>query len=336
MSLLSMEFPFLDCRREHMPFSERRFIIWAACVTFSLRAGLAQTPSPVVLQVDIENYVQYRGDISDTTKFATIPTPTTAPTTTFLQNVQVGDIVAVNGRPAKGLWQNRFIIMPFRQNPTPGQPIADLTSSGVVHCVWEILGTDGTYIGALMDGGTGVNHPLIGGVGAFLNITGLAVTQTLVPARVASMSEDPSMRRINGGGTARATFYLYPAERPTIQLNASGPTVFHNDFSQVTPTNPAHPGETLIVRATGLGPVGTDLTPPGVQPFSANPLKAVNSPVTVVINGSEVPAINKIGWPGETDVYRVDFQLPNGSSGPTTIQLTAAWIPGPSITIAIK
>lgn len=309
----------------------------AVCLAAWPRAALAQAASPVILTIDVENYVQYRGDDPDPSKLATNPNPTTAPTITFLQNVQVGDIVAVNGKPTKGLWQNRFVIMPFRPNPTPGQPIADLASSGVVHCVWEILAPDGTYIGALMDGGTGNNHPLMGGVGAFLNVTGLSVTQTLVPARVASMSEDPSMRRVNGGGKVRTVFYIYPAERPTVQITANGPAIFHNDFSLVTPANPAHSGETLIVRATGLGPVGPDLTPPGVQAFTANTLQVVNSPVDVVVNGEDVPATNKIGWPGETDVYRVDFQMPSDvSSGMATIQLTAAWTPGPAVTIAVK
>jgi uncharacterized protein (TIGR03437 family) len=298
---------------------------------------MAQVGQPVVLTIDVENYVQYRNDVQDPSKFATNPNPTTAPTITFLQTIQVGDIVAVNGKPAKGLWQNRFVIMPFRPNPTPGQPIADLTSSGVVHCVWEILAPDGTYVGALMDGGTGNNHPLMGGVGAFLNVTGLAVTQTVVPARVASMSEDPSMRRINGGGKVSATFYLYPSVRPTVQMTENGPAVYHNDFSLVTSANPAHASEMLIVRATGLGPVGTNLTPPGIQTFAAEPLQVVNSPVDVFVNGKDVSSINKIGWPGETDVYRVDFQLPSDvSSGAATIQLTAAWIPGPTVTIAVK
>jgi hypothetical protein len=59
--------------------------------------------------------------------------------------------------------------------------------------------------------------------------------------------------------------------------------------------------------------------------------------VDVVVNGTEVLAINKIGWPGETDDYRVDFQLPSDvTSGAAAIQLTAAWIPGPTVTIAVE
>ncbi|MCL4785121.1 MAG: hypothetical protein KJZ70_19005, partial [Bryobacterales bacterium] len=80
-----------------------------------------------------------------------------------------------------------------------------------------------------------------------------------------------------------------------------------------------------------------DLMPRGSVRFSADPLQEVNSPVEVTINEKAVPAITKIGWPGETDVYRVDFQVPSdAASGAATIQLTAAWIPGPAVTIPIK
>src|SRR5579859_3646372 len=137
-------------------------LLWAGLASAQ---GTQPTTNPVILTIDVENYVQYRGDVPDPLKFAQNHNPTTAPAIAFMQNVQVGDIVAVNGKPAKGLWQNRFIIMPFRLNPAPGQPIADWDSGGILQCVWEILGPDGSYIGTITDGGTGNNHALMGGLG---------------------------------------------------------------------------------------------------------------------------------------------------------------------------
>jgi uncharacterized protein (TIGR03437 family) len=313
----------------------KRFLFWVVLTTPLVIAQTAQ--EPVVLTIDVENYVQYRGDIADPTKFATAPNPTTAPAITFMQNVQMGDIVAVNGKPAKGLWQNRFVIMPFRANPAPGQPIADLDTSGVLHCVWEILGPDGTYVGTIMDGGTGNNHGLMGGLGAFAGVTGVKLMEVLAPSRAASMSEDPSKRRVNGGGgKVRATFYIYPPSRPTVQMMASGPAIAHMDYSLVTAASPARPGELLIIAATGLGPVKPGIQPPGAVPFSGAPYQEVNSPVTVTFNGTDLSVINKIGWPGQKDLYWIDFQVPtDASSGTATLQLTAAWIPGPVVSIPV-
>jgi uncharacterized protein (TIGR03437 family) len=313
----------------------KRFFFWAVLTTPLLMAQTAQ--EPVVLTIDVENYVQYRGDIADPTKFATDPNPKTAAAIAFMQNVQMGDIVAVNGKPAKGLWQNRFVIMPFRVNPTPGQPIADLDTSGVLHCVWEILGPDGAYIGTLMDGGTGNNHALMGGLGAFAGMTGVKIMEVLAPSRAASMSEDPSKRRVNGGGgKVRATFYIYPPFRPTVQMTPSGPTIAHTDYSPVTAANPARPGELLIIAATGLGPVKPGIQPPGALQFPGPPYQEVNSPVSVTFNGKELPVINKIGWPGQRDLYWIDFQVPSDAgTGTATLQLTAAWIPGPVVNIPV-
>ena len=292
---------------------------------------------PVVLIVDVENYTAYRGDVLDPAKVAKDGNPTTGTVAAFLETNQVGDIVAVNGKPAKGLYQSVAFIMPFRANPSPGQAIADLDSGGLFHCTWEILGPDGAYIGTLMDNGAGSGHGLSGGNGAFLGVNGIHVGQALVPQRSASSSEDPSKRRVNGpAGKLRATFYLYPAFRPTVQMTANGPAIAHLDYSPVTGANPARPGETLIIAATGLGPAKPGIQPAGAEPFSGPPYQEVNSPVTVTLNGKELPVINKIGWPGQKDLYWLDFQVPSdATAGAATLQLIAAWIPGPSVTIPV-
>jgi uncharacterized protein (TIGR03437 family) len=299
---------------------------------------MAQTANePVVLTVDVENYTAYRGDVLDPAKVAKDGNPTTGSVAAFLETIQVGDIVAVNGKPAKGLYQTVAVIMPFRANPTTGQPIADLDSSGLFHCSWEILGPDGAYIGTLVDSGAGSGHGLFGGNGAFMGVTGVHIAETLVPQRSASSSEDPSKRRVNGAsGKIRATFYLYPAFRPTVQMTASGPAVAHMDYSPVTAANPARPGELLIVAATGLGPVKPGIQPAGALQFSGPPYQEVNSPVTVIFNGKELPVTSKIGWPGQKGLYWIDFQVPSdAATGTATLQLTAAWIPGPVVSIPV-
>jgi uncharacterized protein (TIGR03437 family) len=87
------------------------------------------------------------------------------------------------------------------------------------------------------------------------------------------------------------------------------------------------------VKATGLGPTVPSVDPG--QPFPTDPaLQAVNSPVDVTVNGKSAEVINKIGWPGLVDTYRVDFRVPDGTAaGMAAIQLTAAWIAGAGVNI---
>jgi uncharacterized protein (TIGR03437 family) len=91
----------------------------------------------------------------------------------------------------------------------------------------------------------------------------------------------------------------------------------------------------LIVEATGLGP-----TVPGVdpgQPFTTDSLFQVNSPVDVTVNGRPAEVINNIGWAGFVDTYRIDFRVPDGTrAGMASIQITAAWIAGTAVGIAVQ
>jgi uncharacterized protein (TIGR03437 family) len=168
---------------------------------------------------------------------------------------------------------------------------------------------------------------------------GQFVSGPLIPGeaatRSASVKEDPARRRVNGGGKAIFVLHLIPMTRPEVMSTSSGPAVFHADFSPVTTARPARSGEVLIVKATGLGP-----TLPGVDPGQAFPLDAaqqVNSPVEVSVNGQSAEVLNKIGWPGLLDTYRVDFRVPDKiATGPAGLQLTAAWIAGPEVKVPVQ
>lgn len=225
--------------------------------------------------------------------------------------------------------------------PVPGQAIADINANGRLHCTWHFLDADGTWIGTLTDTGATPepSHSVVSGNGAFFGVIGEhRLLEALGPARQASVTEDPANRRIHGRGGWRGIFRLYPRFRPEVQMTQTGPAVLHgDDFSLVTAANPARRGEQVVVRATGLGPVRPDLQPVGAKPFTAEPLQIVNSPVSVVFNGAELAVLNKVGWPGETNVYRVDFQVPpDAPQGAASVQLVAAWMPGAAVIIPVR
>lgn len=304
------------------------------CLTM-LVSFLAFSQSVVVLIVDADNVVQYRSDIADPARRGVDTSSTTpAAARAFTDTLFVGDIVAVNGRPAKGLWTSRQFLMNFSPSPQSGFGIADVSRGTLADCKWEFLDSDGSFVGAIMDSGY-APHAVVGGVGAFYGISGQmgapVTNPNPRPIRVASMSEDPGHRRMLGGGTARIAFHLLPSARPEIV------EVYDTEFHPITAANPARKGGQVIIRASGLGPARPGSTPAGATPFTLDPLQQVNSPVEVVVAGQAVPALNKVGWPGTTDFYRVDFQLPDGVPGNSVkIQLTAAWIPGNAVEIPIR
>ena len=91
---------------------------------------LAQASATANLIIDVANVVEYRGDITDITQFARNPniTPTAevgngpGQTPNFALNTVIGDIVAVNGQPAKGLFAAASGRPARTRTPLPGGP----------------------------------------------------------------------------------------------------------------------------------------------------------------------------------------------------------------------
>jgi uncharacterized protein (TIGR03437 family) len=108
-----------------------------------------------------------------------------------------------------------------------------------------------------------------------------------------------------------------------------------SDFTRVTAAKPARLGETLTLLASGLGP-----TRPGVdpgQPFTADPLPVVNSPVELSVNGKPTEVLHAVGYPGAVDQYQVNFRVPDGTAvGLASVQLSSAWIAGSDVIIPIQ
>jgi uncharacterized protein (TIGR03437 family) len=108
-----------------------------------------------------------------------------------------------------------------------------------------------------------------------------------------------------------------------------------NDFSLVTSAKPAAAGEVLSLFATGLGPT-VPAVDPG-QPFPSGPAANVNSPIEVKVNGNSAEVLGAVGFPGSVDGYQVNFRVPQGTAkGTATIQVSAAWIVGTAVRIAVQ
>lgn len=332
----------------------RRTAMAVLLTAASCAVGRGQVTPPTILEIDVENSVIYVEDTSDPSKLATDPNMTTAiQPRNFGFNVYIADIVAVNGQPAKGTFtrNRRSVIL----NPVPnsGQGMADTVRNDVTTDSFEILRSDSNQIGTIVGSGLGggsrapgaplsitqANLAITGGTGAFLGVRGQLgqslTTQNVTP-RVASMTEDPVNRRLRAGGRQRFVLQVIPISTPQIVPTSGGPAVTHSsDFSLVTASKPAAAGEILSLFVTGLGP-----TVPGVdpgKPFPASPPAVVNSPVDVRVNGKSAEIIGAVGFPGAVDGYQVNFRVPSDvAKGAATIQVSAAWIIGPGVTIAIQ
>jgi hypothetical protein len=267
----------------------------------------------------------------------------------YFTSITLADVASINGSPVKGTMVGQGQQLRLTPNPDPGWAISDITRSTYFHFGWEFLKPDGSPIGSIFGSGmfpgtpppgsplgaqTG-NMPIVGGTGAFIGARGTVNAIECIDCRFSSITEDPSMRRINGGGRQRLLIQIYPMFRPEIVNDANGPVVFHSDFSPVNSARPARAGETLIVYAKGLGPTTASLNPGDA--FPSEPLAIATSPVEVLVNGKSSPAINQLGVPGTTDTYRVDFRVPDDTAaGTASVQLSAAWVRGAAIQMPVR
>ena len=218
---------------------------------------------------------------------------------------EMGDIVVVNGQPARGTYVARNRVLGASPTPSAGRAIADVTRTGFREQIFEILKSDGTPVGTIVGlGFSGVGAPpgqpaaergnwvIVGGTGAFLGARGQEEGAGNV-VRTASIAEDPANRRQNGGGPSRYFLHVIPMTPPQIAIAPNGPAVTHStDFTLVSASKPASAGEVLSLFATGLGP-----TVPSVdfgQPFPSTPA-AVNSPITVTVNGKPAEVLAAVG-----------------------------------------
>ena len=335
---------------------------WKTALTVAVSAaafsqpGLAQVPPASVLRIDTVNAVVYFEDTGDVSKFTTDPnTPTPmAPGKIFNRQIGIADLQAVNGQRVMGVHTRVGTLIGLVTAPSPGHAIADIVRNAAVEISFEILKSDGTPIGTIMASGfnggasppgspsnvTVANFVVTGGTGAFLGARGQVCAEDPPPGvsiqRGASITEDPANRRQNGGGTQRWVVHLIPVSVPQIVTTASGPAVTHSsDFSLVTSSRPAAAGEALSLFATGLGPT-VPAVDPG-QPFPSSPAAIVNSPIEVKVNGNSAQVLGAVGFPGSVEGYQVNFRIPPGTEkGVATIQVSAAWIAGTAVGIAVQ
>lgn len=298
-----------------------------------------------ILTIDLQNQVDYQGDISDPSEFATNPGITTPNTPrNFFVVTLIADIKSVNGHPAKGIYVGRTRVISASPNPAPGGAIADVTRVALREHIFEILNNHGDGIGTIMSTGfSGGNAPpgspsgehgnwtIVGGTGLYLGARG-QVGGTGGAGRPASMAEDPANRRVHGGNTNHFILHIIPMHEPQIMTTPTGPLVFHSNFAPVTVLTPAVAHQHLSLFATGLGPTHPDVDL--AQPFPLNPPSLVNSPVTVTVNGVAAQLLSAVGVPGTVNAYEVKFRMPEAAgTGLVPIRLSAGWIAGPPVGI---
>jgi len=122
---------------------------------------------------------------------------------------------------------------------------------------------------------------------------------------------------------------------PAIVLEYGRPQIFHDGWRLVDRDHPARAGEDLMTKAMDLGETLPRLSPG--ETFPQDPLARVAGEVRARLNGRPVVVTTRVGWPGETYLYRLDIRVPvTAPRGMSWIDLTANGVTGPAVEVAVR
>jgi uncharacterized protein (TIGR03437 family) len=129
-----------------------------------------------------------------------------------------------------------------------------------------------------------------------------------------------AVRLANSRGVSNeVTASLAPTSPGVFVSGDKRSVVLHDDYSPVTPENPARPGETVIIWLTGLG----ELSPP-VPTGAANPAeplsRAVDASVSVLFGGVSATRVHYAGGaPGFAGLHQINATVPANTPPSTNV-----------------
>jgi uncharacterized protein (TIGR03437 family) len=163
----------------------------------------------------------------------------------------------------------------------------------------------------------------VNGIAAPVQLVSQNQISALIPYEISGDSFATFQVVVNGSKSNLVTVYagnsapgIYTADENGVGDGA----ILHADYSLVTSSSPAKPGETVLMYLTGLGAVTPQLADGEAAPSSPLSVSLETADIFVVLlDGVDEPALADISFaglaPGFAGLYQVNFTLP--SSGLT-------------------
>jgi len=162
---------------------------------------------------------------------------------------------------------------------------------------------------------------LIGGVVA--PIYYLSATQMVVqiPTELPAGHQYSVISIVNNALSLPDTLSLAPTD-PGVAAYADGTIIAqHTDFTLVSSSSPAHPGEALIMYLAGMGPTTSPVASGAAAP--SNPAASAKVQPTVQVGGQNAQILYAGLTPGGVGLYQIDFVVPaSANAGNLDVEVT--------------
>ncbi len=202
-----------------------------------------------------------------------------------------------------------------------------------------IFGTNLAKVGTDLSGWTGQTRPFqlngasatIGGEPAPLLYVSPSLILVAVPVDIPPGAQKISVNAGNGPG-ATGTVNVAPVA-PAIFFVPNPAVQKLPNYSLISPTNPAHAGDTLVIYATGLGQTSPPMATGAVVPANAFPQ---TTPVGVMIGDKPASVIFSIAAPLFTGLNVVTATVPSGVSGNVPLVIQQGTAVSNAVTITVQ
>jgi uncharacterized protein (TIGR03437 family) len=174
-------------------------------------------------------------------------------------------------------------------------------------------------------------YALVGSVQAPLYFLSNGQINLQIPFEVTANQQIPILLSVNGALTLPQMLNIVPAAPGVLSAN-DGPNAAsvqngahivaqHADGSMVSSSNPAQPGEYLVMYLVGLG--ATNPSVASGAPAPSSPLAEVTMEPTVTVGSQPSNVVFAGLTPGFVGLYQVNFQVPSSSaSGELQVNVT--------------
>lgn len=155
---------------------------------------------------------------------------------------------------------------------------------------------------------------MIGGLSAPIYFVSQTQLTIQIPQDLAPNRTHYAVLLVNNQYSLPQPLDLIPGAPGTVAFPDGRIVAQHQDFTLVDSSNPARPGEALVIYLVGMGATIPPVPSGAASPL--NPLAAVTSPVQLTIDG-ETAAVEFAGLtPGGVGLYQINFRVPsNARSG---------------------
>jgi uncharacterized protein (TIGR03437 family) len=223
-----------------------------------------------------------------------------------------------------------------------GAVSADLDANATTVAQGELISIFGTNLAKVasgLDGWAGKTVPSalngasvqIGGKTAPLIYVAPGQINAQVPFDVPTGNQNLVVN--NGDGSSEAFSITVAASAPAIFFFPEVAVVRASDNTLINDGNPAHPGDTLLMLATGLGQTSPTLLSGQVVP---NGMTARTTTVTATLAGVNVAVISSTAYPLYPGIYQVGVTVPAGVVGTAPLVIQIGGVSSNTVKIPVR